>query len=95
MAICRSDGAMWKPFLGKDQPNKNNKLGIRNLRVDPRSGLYICQATVLGVRKHIACFHDLETAKSFVDTMHTFDLNDADEVDQFWKWARSYREERR
>ena len=86
---------MWKPFLGKDQPNKNNKLGIRNLRVDPRSGLYICQATVLGVRKHIACFHDLETAKSFVDTMHTFDLNDPDDVDKFWTFARSFREERR
>ena len=80
-----------KPFLGSDIPNCNNKLGVKNLRFDQRSKLYIVQKTILGVRKHIACFHDYNEAKRFVDQMHTFDMNDADDVAEFWAWARNYK----
>ena len=82
---------MIKPFLGRDMPNKNNKLGIRNLRYVPSTDKYVVQNTIMGVRKHIACFSDFETAKQFVKTMHTYDMNDPNEVDKFWEWARQFK----
>lgn len=80
---------MNKPFLGNDIPHRDNKCRVKHLHFDRSTNLYVIQATVLGVRKHIACFHDFQEAKEFADKMHTFDLSDPEQVEDFLEMARS------
>lgn len=82
---------MNNPLLGNDIPHRDNKLRVKNLHYDPVSKLYVIQATALGSRRHVACFHDFQKAKDFADKMHTFDLGNPSEVERFLEWARWYK----
>lgn len=44
------------------QTYKNNKLGVKNVKKDAKSGMYVVRLQVNGVAKYIGCYHELELA---------------------------------